>query len=149
LNGQITLGILAQSQMQVAIQDEDFRPVTIDIETDVDITWEPNEITVDGITEAAFSLVVTNTGNALSTFALTVVGDSGLAFELPIKSLLLPPGSTAKILVAVTAPGGGSYELRATATSGPAQDSATAMLNVEGIDPPVDGLIIYLPVVVK
>jgi len=149
LNGEITLGILAQSQTQSAIQNEDFRLITVITEADVEIGWEPGEITVEGITDAGFSLVIANTGNDQSTFAITINGTPGLDIQIPVNSLLLPPGSTAKLLVKVMAPGGGSYELTAIAANGTAQDSATATLNVEGVEPPKSGFTLYIPIITR
>ena len=147
LSGEIVLGLLAKSQTQTSIQAQDEKHIMIELVAGVAVSWLPNEITIDGITNAAFSLVITNTGNVLTTYAVTVNSDPRLEIGLPTDSLLLPPASIATLLLPVNAPGSGNYSLTATVESGIVQDSANSLLIVEGVDPPITEFYIYLPLV--
>jgi uncharacterized membrane protein len=141
------LGVHAQSQTQSYVQDEDTLAVAISPAEGVVVAWQPASQTVTGSTVAAFTVVVSNTGNVQTTFTLTGSGTSGASVALLVEAVTLPPQSAGTFLVGVTTPGNGTYTLTLSADSGMAQSSASAMLVVEGVEPPT--VKVYLPLVAK
>ncbi len=141
------LGVRAQSQTQSYVQDEDTLAVAISPAEGVVVEWQPVSQTVTGSTVAAFTVVVSNTGNVQTTFMLTGSGTSGASVDLPLGSVIIPAHTAATLLVVANATGNGTYTLTVSADSGGAQGSDTATLVVEGVVPPV--VEIYLPIIVR
>ncbi len=140
------LGVHAQSQTQSFVQDEDTQTVSIVLVEGVEVNWQPNEQTVQGTTQATFTLIVTNTGNSQTTFDLLTSAPSGVNVEV-LASLTIPAFGSATMAVVVNVPGNGTYPITLTAESGNSQASDTATLIVDGIVPPA--VYIYLPIVTK
>jgi hypothetical protein len=138
------LGVHARSQTLAHIQAQDTTTVTVGAAQGVQVDWQPNSLVVNGSTQAALTLVVTNTGNAHTTFQLAASAPGAQA-QLPVLALPIPAHSTAALAVDVTAPGNGTYTITATANSGAAQDSASAALTVQG----VLGRRLYLPIIIR
>ena len=141
------LGVHAQSQTQSYVQDEDVLTVSVIPSEGVVVDWQPNEQTVNGTTQATFTLILTNTGNIQTTFNLLVSAPAGVDVQLPSSAMLIPAFGTVVMVVEITAPGNGTYPITVTATSIGAQGSDTATLIVEGVQPPAHQ--IYLPVVAR
>ncbi|MCL4266411.1 MAG: VCBS repeat-containing protein [Anaerolineae bacterium] len=150
LPGVYDLVVAAQSQANGNIISQDETAVTLLAYEGVIATFIPLSQTVTGTLTAAFMLVVTNTGNVntLYEFSSSVPGASSSVSQDAIQ---LPAHNTAAILVTVTAPGGGTYEVTGTAVSANnTTASATATLIIPGgPPPPPDNLVLYLPIVVK
>ncbi len=113
---------------------------------DVDVAWVPESQTVDGALTASFSLVVTNTGNVVSTIQLTGSASPHATILFETGVLQIPARNRATLLVGVRVPRGGDYHLTATAQSGPVQGSASADLEVIYITEPPK---LYLPLIIK
>ncbi|GAB4581713.1 MAG: hypothetical protein Fur0022_44630 [Anaerolineales bacterium] len=141
------LGVHAQSQTQSYVQDEDALTVSIIPVEGVAVDWQPNEQTINGVTQATFTLIVTNTGNIQTTYNLSSSAPSRVDVQLPSNSVVIPAFSSAVMVVVVIAPGNGTFPITVTATSVDAQGSDTATLIVEGIIPPQFNL--YLPILHK
>ena len=141
------LGVHAQSQTQSYVQDEDTLTVAILPAEGVVVAWQPASQTVNGLTVASFTVVVSNTGNVQTTFTLTGSGTSGAGVDLPLGSVSIPAHAAATLLVAADAPGNGTYTLTLSANSGGVQASDTATLIVEGVEGTVYPL--YLPLIFK
>ncbi len=147
LPGDLTLGVLAESQSQSYIRDEDTTAVTITEYQAVEAAWLPDAQTVTGTLSAFFTLIVTNTGNVNTTYLFAVSSDPAVETQLAVVSLPIPPHSAIPLLVKVTAPEPGTYLLTGTAESGDIQASDTATLIVINDEPPEYKL--YLPLVLK
>ena len=141
------LGVHARSQTQGYIQDEDTMAVAISTVEGVVVDLQPTSQTINGTTVAYYTLVVTNTGNVLTTFQLSGSASPSAVVEFPVTVLPVPPRSAAVFLVAVDAPGNGTYQITILADSGGVQGSDTATLIVEGVQTPT--IQIYLPVILK
>ncbi|MCA9976461.1 MAG: PKD domain-containing protein, partial [Anaerolineales bacterium] len=127
------LGMLARSQTNSQVLDDAKTAVTLNARQAVLVSWQPVSRTVTNTLQATMMLVVTNTGNVLTTYELAVTLNGGTAASLP-EQLVLPPGQTVwtPILLRVLAPG--AYDVVGTAVSadGTVSDSATATLIVAG-----------------
>lgn len=128
--GSAFLGVAAQSQAQSAIGDEDTFAVEIASVEGVAVALLPAAQTVSGTLEAAFTLVVTNTGNAGASFQFVAGFTPGGAAWLDVGRLPIPPRAAMRQLVAVQVSGGGTYQVEASASSGGAQAGDTASLEV-------------------
>jgi uncharacterized membrane protein len=151
LPGTVDLVVAAQSQTESAIISQDTRPVTILPYEAVTVELTPASQTVpSGTLTASFTLIVTNTGNVVTTYSFqSSVPGASSQVELP--DLPLPAHSTASLLLTVTATGGGTYVVTGTAVSAnntTASDTATLIIPGEP-PPPPDNLVIYLPIVVR
>jgi uncharacterized membrane protein len=148
LPGDLTLGVLAESQSQDYVRDEDAWAVTITEYQAVEVAWLPEAQTVSGTLSASFMLIVTNTGNVNTTYAISVLSTPEAAAQLAVTSLPIPPRTAATLPVVVEAPGGGVYTLEGRAVFGDVQASDTATLTVIGEEQPPYQLI-YLPVILR
>ncbi len=151
LPGTVDLVVAAQSQTESAIISQDTRPVTLLPYEAVSVELTPTSQTVpSGTLTAAFTLIVTNTGNVVTTYSFqSSVPGASSQVELP--DLPLPAHSTAHLLLTVTATGGGTYVVTGTAVSAnntTASDTATLIIP-GGPPPPPDNLVLYLPIIVK
>ncbi|GIK54769.1 MAG: hypothetical protein HND44_04885 [Chloroflexi bacterium] len=150
LPGTVDLVVAAQSQTESAIISQDTRPVTILPYEAVMVELTPTSQTVPtGTLTASFTLIVTNTGNVVTTYSFqSSVPGASSQVELP--DLPLPAHSTASLLLTVTATGGGTYVVTGTAVSANnTSASDTATLIIPGAPPPPDNLTIYLPIIRK
>ncbi len=140
------LGILAQSQAEAGIRNQDIAMIGILAKQAVQISWQPGSQTVDGSLTASFSLVVSNTGNLNTTFQISGgVSPEGEA-RFQAGSLELPARSTAVLLVDVQVPRGGDYQIEATAQSGLTQASASAeLIVIYASEPPK----LFLPLIYR
>ena len=88
--------------------------------------------TVANELQAQFTLVLTNTGNVLTTYRLSTAVPGGSS-QLALPRIPVPPQQTAVLLVNVDVPAGGTYTLEATAVSesGNVTINATATLIVQ------------------
>jgi hypothetical protein len=116
LSGSQQFAVLAQSATDSTIQAEDRAAFTIAPQEDVVVSWLPESQTVTATLEMGLMLLITNTGNLATAYAiafdgldLTAVAESG--------TVILPPGSTAALPVTVTAAQYGQYSLEALAAS--------------------------------
>ena len=138
------IGVHAQSQTQGGIEDEDTTTLSITEQQGVEVVWQPASQSISGTTLAAFTLIVTNTGNVNATFQFEVSSSAGVDIQLPLTALSIPPRSAALLLVSVDVPGNGTYLLTGTADSGVVQGSDTATLTVGGVTSSI-----YIPIVKK
>lgn len=136
LPGVADLVVAAQSQTDGQIISQDSLVVTILGYEAVAAEITPLTQTVTDTLTATFTLIVTNTGNlhTLYQFSSVVPGASG---SLDVPGLLLPAHSSARLLLTVVVPGGGTYDVTATAVSesGGASANAAATLVVIGEAP--------------
>jgi uncharacterized membrane protein len=150
LPGTVDLVVAAQSQTESTIISQDTRPVNLLPYEAVAVVLTPTSqtVTTDTLT-ASFTLIVTNTGNALTvyTFNSSVPGATS---QVSLPDMLLPAHSTARLQLTVTAPSAGTYLVTGTAISlNNTTGSATATLIIPGEPPPPDNLTLYLPFVTK
>jgi uncharacterized membrane protein len=146
LSQEYVLGILAQSQADAGIRNQDIVMIGILAKEAVQIDWQPGSQTVDGSLTASFSLVVSNTGNLNTAFQISgEVSPEGEA-RFQTSSLELPARSTAILLVEVQVPRGGDYQIEATAQSGLAQATASAELTVSYASEPPK---LFLPIIYR
>jgi uncharacterized membrane protein len=124
------LGILAQSQADADIRNQDIAMISILEKQAVEVAWLPESQTVNGLLSASFSLVITNTGNLNTAYQISGgVSPQGVA-RLQAGYLELPARSIAVLMVDVEVPRGGVYQIDATAQGGLAQETASAGLTV-------------------
>ncbi|MCB9134944.1 MAG: hypothetical protein H6636_05935 [Anaerolineales bacterium] len=140
------LGVHAQSQTESYVQDQDTLIVSLLAVEGVSVALQPDVQTVNGTTQASFTLVITNTGNTETTFTLSASVPAGVTIQFPVTSLPLPAFGTATMLIGVTAPGNGTFHFTVTATGTNVQDSDTATLAVEGVE---SSTFLYLPLVYR
>jgi hypothetical protein len=93
------------------------------------VSWYPATQTVTDTLEATYTLVITNTGNGLTSYdlAFTVPGGSAQA---GLAQVSLPAPGTAVLPVTVQVTGEGTYPIEGTVTSTGATASQTAELTV-------------------
>ncbi|HUM69472.1 MAG TPA: hypothetical protein PLK31_11565, partial [Chloroflexota bacterium] len=102
-----------------------------------------------GTLTASFTLIVTNTGNVVTTYSFQS-SVPGATSQVELPDLPLPAHSTAHLLLTVTATGGGTYVVTGTAVSANnTTASDTATLIIPGGPPPPDNLVVYLPIILK
>ncbi|NJN54637.1 MAG: hypothetical protein HC804_07690 [Anaerolineae bacterium] len=150
LPGTVDLVVAAQSQVASAIISQDTRPVTLLPYEAVAVELTPTSQTVPtGTLTASFTLIVTNTGNVVTTYNFQS-SVPGATSQVELPDLPLPAHSTASLLLTVTAPGGGTYLVTGTAVSpNNTTANATATLIIHGAPPPPNNLVVYLPIIVK
>jgi uncharacterized membrane protein len=93
--------VAATSQADDRIRSQDETTVTITAYEGIEAAWLPATLTVSGTLEAAFTLVVTNTGNIDSDVTLSASATPKADVRLATKNLALPPGAAAYLGVPV------------------------------------------------
>ena len=136
--------IAAVSRADSRIADQAETAFSLNSYEAVEVAWRPEEQIINGSLSAAFSLVITNTGNLNTTFSISGGITPGGEASFETLSLDLPAHSTAVLLASVEVQRGGVYEVNATVEGGQAQDAATARLvvNFAGDSPSL-----YLPLI--
>jgi uncharacterized membrane protein len=131
LPGTYEFAVWARSQADSRIQNEDRAEFTLGSYEAVEAAWIPTSQTVTDTLMATFLLVVTNTGNLLTTYQFAVDAPS-LSSELRISELPIPPSTVAALPVTMRAMTSGTYVFEGSAISddGLASASATATLTV-------------------
>ncbi len=114
----------------------------------VAVSWEPGSQTVvDGLT-AHFILKIANQGNMSALYQISAAA-AGADVSLPRSTLLLPPGRSAQLPVAVRAPQAGEYTLTG-AVDVPGGASAGDSAEVTFVGQPQGALgALFLPVLFK
>jgi hypothetical protein len=142
LPGDYLVGVLGESQTQGQIRDEDTYSVAITEHEAVQVTWLPATQAVSDTLSANFTLIVTNSGNVNTDFALSASATPSADVQLGVQGLPLPSSTTAYLPVSIRVIRGGTYELEGTAVGGSVQASDTATLTVLYDGP---GGTLYLP----
>jgi hypothetical protein len=138
--------VVATSQNDDRIQNEDTAEITFTEYEAAEVAWRPDSQTVTDTLSATFLLVITNTGNVNTTYQFSL-DMPGLTGQLPLDELGIPAHMAAAVPVTLEASRGGTYTIVGTATSAVGTTaSATATLIVEGGTPA--GRTLYLPIVV-
>ncbi|MCA9933160.1 MAG: VCBS repeat-containing protein, partial [Anaerolineales bacterium] len=145
--GALSLGLLARSQTDERVVAVAETAVTMNELEAASMAWQPPSRTVTDTLQASFLLVITNTGNVLTTYELSLAVDGGAA-KSQRTQVVVPVGGAAVVPVTARVTGPGVYEVVATAVSpGGTTVMATATLTV--LSETQGGLIIYLPVVLR
>jgi uncharacterized membrane protein len=142
LPGSYGIGVLAESQSDGRIRSADQARFTILPFEEVTVAWQPESRVVTDTLTAGLTFVISNTGNVVTEFQIELAG-VGLAADIAISSLTIPPRSAAIALVDVSVGAAGSYTIVGTAESaggvgGSAIASLTFVLDDEN-QPPVVG----------
>jgi archaellum component FlaG (FlaF/FlaG flagellin family) len=124
------LGVLAQSQADPLVRSQDTAEVSISTVQAAQLAWQPASQTVSGALSAAFTLVISNTGNVNTTFSLSGSASPSADVLPQFDRVEIPARSTAHLAVDVLVPRGGVYQLSAAVQGGAAQASANAQLTV-------------------
>jgi uncharacterized membrane protein len=145
--GDYRVGLHAQSQTQSEIEDAAAAQLTVTEQEGLEMQWLPETQAITETSQAAFTLIMTNTGNVNTTFDLSVGASPSAAVEVAANQVLIPPQATVFVVVKVAVPRNGTYMLMATADSGTMQASNTATLTVSGLEPEL--IKMYLPLVIN
>jgi uncharacterized membrane protein len=131
LPGTYEFAVWARSQADVRIQNEDRAEFTLSGYEAVEAAWIPTSQTVTDTLSATFLLVVTNTGNLLTTYQFAVDAPS-LSSELLIGKAPIPPSTVAALPVTMRATTSGIYTIEglAISDSGLASASTTTTLTI-------------------
>ena len=141
------LSVEARSGENTAVLGNDRTAFTLVAQEGVAVAWLPPSQNISNTFAANFTLALTNTGNIATTYSLTLSG-AGLALAEVPAEILLPPGMSARIPVAVLANGPGEFVLTGTAVGNAVQASETAVLWVEIAVSPANKAV-YLPIIVR
>jgi uncharacterized membrane protein len=120
--------VTAVSQADTRIANEAAATITFTGYEGVEVAWLPTSQTVTNTLAAAFTLVLSNTGNVPTTYQLAL-DMPGLSGQLPAE-VTIPAQATAVLPLAVQAGTPGTYTLTATAASTSATHEATATLTI-------------------
>ncbi len=120
--------VTAVSQADTRIANEAAATITFTGYEGVAAAWLPASQTVTNTLEAAYTLVISNTGNLPTTYQLGL-DMPGLSGQLPAE-VTIPAQATAVLPLSVQAGTPGTYTLTAMATSAMATNEATATLTI-------------------
>ncbi|MCA9936984.1 MAG: hypothetical protein KC415_23780, partial [Anaerolineales bacterium] len=132
------LVVQATSQANPAIHALDEAVVTLTAYEAVALAWKPPTQTVTNTFEVTYYLVLSNTGNLLAEYDLSVSVDGGHAQVVPGR-INVPANGAALLPVTVQVLEPGEYEVVAVATAvaGSASDTAAAALTVISVLQPL------------
>ncbi|GAB4273651.1 MAG: hypothetical protein Kow0080_21340 [Candidatus Promineifilaceae bacterium] len=142
----VPLVVAATSQANPAVAAEANSNLTVTAVSDAAVSWTPASRTVTDTLATTFSLVITNTGNVLTTYDVgaSVVGGSA---QVGSAQVIIPAGGTAVVPITVNVTQPGTYAVTGTAVV-PDGSTHTAAATFTATTTQ-SGLLVYLPIVVK
>jgi uncharacterized membrane protein len=148
LPGTYQFVVLAVSQGDGRIKNEDAAAVTLTSYEAVEVVWRPETQTITDTLTATFLLVISNTGNIATEYQFTISAP-GLTLTQPVTELLIPAHGVVALPVVAAASGNGTYQLTGTATNpGGPSGNALATLTITG-HPTPEPPKLYLPIMLK
>ncbi len=140
----LMLGALAQSHSDNSVRDEDALDVQIAIVRAAIAQWKPTSLNILTSTIGLANLSIENTGNAATTFDVSLNSIAHITATLPFTQVALPPNGRVALPIEVTGDLTGTYRLIATVTGGAAPVQANLAVNIN-----LTPRLMYLPLIVK
>ncbi len=125
-------GVTARSQGNPEIIGYDVAEITFEGFEAVDVGILPATQTVTDTLSASFLVVITNTGNIDTVYALSASSDPALDLALEVDEIYIPPHMAAGILLTAQADDSGTYDIavQADSVSSSASDMGSATLTI-------------------
>ncbi len=139
--------VTATSQTNEQISNKTEGAITFTGYEGLEVAWLPPSQTISGTFDSDFTLVVTNTGNTSAPVTLALSG-AGLALDVALGHVSLPPQGVAYVPVRVVAAGPGAFVLLGTAVGSSVQVGETAVLTILGQQEQKNRFI-YIPFVMR
>jgi len=143
----VPLVVSAVSQSNPAIAAEAASNLTVTAVSDAAIAWASASRTVTDTLTTTFSLVITNTGNVLTTYDVGALVAGG-STQVRSAQVTIPASGTAVVPITVHVTQPGTYTVTGTAVV-PGGGTRTATTSFTADVTTDSGLTLYLPIIVK
>jgi uncharacterized membrane protein len=142
--GSLLLGVLAESQSDNTVRDEDALDVQIEVVRAAAAHWQPTSLDILTSTVGLATLTIENAGNIETTFDVSLNAIAHVTATLPFTQIVLPPNGQVSLPVNVTSDMAGVYQSIATVIGGASPVQANLTVNVGSTS-----RLIYLPIVFR